>query len=454
MSGGITTGLIIGGLAGVGGSVASAAIGSNAAGNAATTQANAADQAAQLQYQASQNALQFQEQQYNTGQQELQPWLQSGTGALSNLDYLLGISPQTSQQFGGQSGLVSGPQGTYGGNPTSGGGFTPPPAGGSLGGSPVGAPRPMPMAVGGSGQPSGALSGPQGTFTSNPGQSGVATAPGVGGQSGLVSGQQGTFTSGPVMGPTATLGGSSGSPVQNPQANPTSGLATAPGYGGQAYSGGAQQGQLGGASSAAGGFGSLMTPYSGTFSAPTDITEQNDPGYQARLNLGTQALQQSAAARGSVLTGGTAKALDTYAQDYASNEYNNVYNRALNTFGTNYNVYNENQANQFNRLAAISGIGQTTAQQLGQLGQNASSQVSSNLLNTAQAMGQDYQNAGAANASGYVGSANAWSNGLGGATSSLSNLSLLSQLQGMGSIAGPNEQPQGAYDPYGSGQWS
>src|SRR5579871_613418 len=67
--------------------------------------------------------------------------------------------------------------------------------------------------------------------------------------------------------------------------------------------------------------GSLLTPYSGTFSAPTGLTEQNDPGYQARLQLGTEAIQKSAAARGSVVTGGTAKALDTYGQDYASNEY-------------------------------------------------------------------------------------------------------------------------------------
>ena len=41
----------------------------------------------------------------------------------------------------------------------------------------------------------------------------------------------------------------------------------------------------------------------------------------AGFQLGTDTLQHSAAARGSVLTGGTAKALDTYAQDYASNEY-------------------------------------------------------------------------------------------------------------------------------------
>jgi hypothetical protein len=80
------------------------------------------------------------------------------------------------------------------------------------------------------------------------------------------------------------------------------------------------------------------TPYQApTFTAPTGLTEQNDPGYQARLRLGTEALQGSEAAKGSVLSGGALKALDQYAQDYASNEFGNVYNRALNTFGANAN---------------------------------------------------------------------------------------------------------------------
>jgi hypothetical protein len=69
--------------------------------------------------------------------------------------------------------------------------------------------------------------------------------------------------------------------------------------------------------------------WSGKFEAPTDVTEQNDPGYQFRLAQGLKALQNSAAAKGSLLTGGTAKALNNYAQGEASNEYGNVYNRAF-----------------------------------------------------------------------------------------------------------------------------
>lgn len=193
--------------------------------------------------------------------------------------------------------------------------------------------------------------------------------------------------------------------------------------------------------------GSLVTPYSGTFTAPTDITMQNDPGYQARLKLGTDAIQKSAAAKGSVVTGGTAKALDTYAQDYASNEYNNVYNRALTDYTTKYNAYNTDQNNQFNRLAALSGTGQTAANQLATSGQAASNNVSSNLLNTAQNVGQQINNAGAATASGYVGQGNAWSNGLSGVGNNVSNLALLSMLR-QGGSGGYGTVPTAGMDIY------
>lgn len=184
-------------------------------------------------------------------------------------------------------------------------------------------------------------------------------------------------------------------------------------------------------------YGSLLqaNPYS-KFTAPTGLTEQNDPGYQARLKLGTDAIQRSAAARGSLLTGGTAQALNQFGQDYGSNEYSNVYNRAFNTNAANYNQFAQNQANQFNRLGALSGVGQETAQQLGYLGNQASNNVTSNLLGTAQGMGNAYQNAAAANASGIVGGANAWSGALGGIGGNLSNLYLLSQLGGFGGYPG------------------
>lgn len=125
------------------------------------------------------------------------------------------------------------------------------------------------------------------------------------------------------------------------------------------------------------------------FTAPTGVDEQNDPGYQFRLNQGNQALNRSAASKGTLLSGGTQKALARYNQDYASNEFQGVYNRALSTYGaqaqagetqyqnryaaylgenartlqdylTNYNVTHTAQTDYWKRLQDLSGAGIAT----------------------------------------------------------------------------------------------
>lgn len=115
-----------------------------------------------------------------------------------------------------------------------------------------------------------------------------------------------------------------------------------------------------------------------------------DPGYQFRMDQGSQALQRSAAARGGLLNGGTLKALNRYGQDYASNEYGNAYNR-----------YNNDQTTRFNRLSAVAGTGQTATNTIGQLG-----------TQTAQMIGNNYIGAGNAQAARYVGQANAINSGI------------------------------------------
>ena len=108
---------------------------------------------------------------------------------------------------------------------------------------------------------------------------------------------------------------------------------------------------------------SAGTPYvAPTFTPPTGLNYTNDPGYQARMTMGTDAIQASAAAQGSVLSGGTLKALDQYAQDYASNEYQNVYGRALSTF--NANTAAGQYANSANQQASQWAQGTNVADQI------------------------------------------------------------------------------------------
>lgn len=72
-----------------------------------------------------------------------------------------------------------------------------------------------------------------------------------------------------------------------------------------------------------------------SFSGP-DLA--NEPGYQFRLNQGLKALDQSAAARGNLRTGGQIKAFNDYSQNYAAQEYENAWSRALGAYNTNYGV--------------------------------------------------------------------------------------------------------------------
>ncbi len=87
------------------------------------------------------------------------------------------------------------------------------------------------------------------------------------------------------------------------------------------------------------------------FKSPTAQDVLSDPGYQFRLGQGEQALQQGAAARGTLNGGATQKAILGYGQDYASNEFNNVYNRDLTSYNTNYQSalgqYNTNYNTQY-----------------------------------------------------------------------------------------------------------
>lgn len=74
---------------------------------------------------------------------------------------------------------------------------------------------------------------------------------------------------------------------------------------------------------------SLSPDLQSPFTAPTMADVQGSPGYQTRLDAGLQARERSAAAQGSILSGGTQKAIERYAQDYGSNEYGNLFAQKL-----------------------------------------------------------------------------------------------------------------------------
>lgn len=188
----------------------------------------------------------------------------------------------------------------------------------------------------------------------------------------------------------------------------------------------------------------LLTPWNQTFSAPTGAQAQATPGYQFALSQGQNAVQNSAAARGGLLSTGSQKTLDQFSQGLADTTYNDTYNRALAEYQQSYNIFQGNQTNTFNRLASLSGVGQTAATNLGSQS-NASSQIGAQIAgNTGTQVGSSLMAAGNARASGYAGIANSINSGIGG----ISQYAMLQQLLNNGGGGGGTPtMPFGNYGP-------
>jgi hypothetical protein len=74
------------------------------------------------------------------------------------------------------------------------------------------------------------------------------------------------------------------------------------------------------------------------FAAPTLEQARQEPGFAFAMEQGTKALEGSAASKGLLRTGGTMKELLGFGQRLGEQNYQNVYNRNLTTYGTNYKL--------------------------------------------------------------------------------------------------------------------
>lgn len=159
------------------------------------------------------------------------------------------------------------------------------------------------------------------------------------------------------------------------------------------------------------------SPLQKTFQLPTLQQASQTPGYQFRLQQGEQAINNSAAAKGGLLSGATLKDLLSYGQGLASTNYQQDVGDALTQYQTNYNSANNN----VNRLSGLV-----------TLGQNAATTVGNQGLQTAANAGNLTTSAANAEAAGTVGASNAISSGLSGIGNSATNYALLSQLTNQG----------------------
>lgn len=214
------------------------------------------------------------------------------------------------------------------------------------------------------------------------------------------------------------------------------------------------------------------------------------PGYTFRLAEGMKGVENSAAARGGLLSGAALKATQRYGQDFASNEYNNwfqqsnqdrgyvsaVGNDAFNRLNTNrnfvsgqndaqygrmntdrnyitsqneaaygrantdrnyvaaqgdavYNRFNTTQNNQYNRLAGVAGAGQTAGNNVTTAGQAYAQGAGAAYGNYANNVGNITTNGANASAAAGIAGSNAISGGIQGGINAYQQNRFLSTLQ-------------------------
>jgi hypothetical protein len=127
-----------------------------------------------------------------------------------------------------------------------------------------------------------------------------------------------------------------------------------------------------------------------------------DPGYAFRLNEGIKALDRSAAARGGLLSGNQLRGVTQFGQDYATNEYQNAFNR-----------YQAERSARLNPLQSLAGQAQTSANTLGNAAGSLGSGTAAALMAGGNAAAENLINQGNIRATGYMGTANALSGALG-----------------------------------------
>ena len=164
---------------------------------------------------------------------------------------------------------------------------------------------------------------------------------------------------------------------------------------------------------------------------PSQINLEEDPGYQFRVSEAMRQIDRLSAGQGNLLSGNRVEEVIGRSQDIASQEYGNVYNRALQRYNIDVGregeirrrgvedfslAYGQEQ-DYLNYLRNLAGTGQVATSQTAQIGAQAASGA-----------GQNIVAAGNAAAAGRIGQASAYQNVLSDATT----LSLLYGTGGVG----------------------
>lgn len=105
----------------------------------------------------------------------------------------------------------------------------------------------------------------------------------------------------------------------------------------------------------------FLAPFNAAFNRPDPNQIANDPSFKFQMDEGVQALERSALARGTALSGGQMKALTQYGQGLASTFDDKYYGRAKGEYDTARDIFNQNKQSQYGVLADQRNAGQQAA---------------------------------------------------------------------------------------------
>jgi len=124
----------------------------------------------------------------------------------------------------------------------------------------------------------------------------------------------------------------------------------------------------GGAGGGAGGVGvqggiggTLIDPWTKPFVARSPAEIANDPAYQFQMAEGLKGIERGAAAKGTLLTGGTLKGAMGYGQGLASTYNDKYYNRDMNEYLLGRENFQMNQDRPFNKLSSLAQLGKPSS---------------------------------------------------------------------------------------------
>lgn len=162
------------------------------------------------------------------------------------------------------------------------------------------------------------------------------------------------------------------------------------------------------------------------FVAPDPNKVQDDPAFKFNLGEGIKAIQRSAAAKGTLLQGGTMKDLEKYGSDLASTDYDKIYGRDFNEWATGrnaavddftreYQTFMNNQDRPFSKLTGLASLGSGAASGLNGTGLGYTNTIGNTTTNAANTAANGITDRGNADAAARVAASNYGLQGLGDA---------------------------------------